>query len=267
MKHEFVDLPVEQRIACLKYLLKKEMSDWTSAAPTAAAARSDSDRGFQAIIFVDDPEQASVVCDAVRAVLQANPPSRPSLPVQPIAPTTNPDATAAGTGGRVSLLSRKKRLAPTATAAVTVTASPSTAAAAAAGEEQKPKNAPAKTSDVVGDDDNVGGGVSYLSDSDSLDERAQALASFRTGASTVLVSSELAARGLDVPSISHVFLMGLPDSVESYLHRAGRAGRLGRAGKVVTFISEEEKFVVQRYSNELGIEISRRAINSRKKSD
>lgn len=54
--------------------------------------------------------------------------------------------------------------------------------------------------------------------------------------------------------------MSLPSRMEEYLHRAGRTGRLGRGGKVVTFTSEEEQFVVERFSNELGVPIRQRLL-------
>jgi superfamily II DNA/RNA helicase len=61
--------------------------------------------------------------------------------------------------------------------------------------------------------------------------------------------------------------MKLPDNVDEYLHKAGRTGRLGRKGKAITFVSTEENFVVQRFSNELGVPIHKRAIKSVKKTE
>ena len=54
--------------------------------------------------------------------------------------------------------------------------------------------------------------------------------------------------------------MSLPSRMEEYLHRAGRTGRLDRGGTVVTFTSEEERFVVERFSNELGVPIKQRQL-------
>ena len=56
--------------------------------------------------------------------------------------------------------------------------------------------------------------------------------------------------------------MKLPNNVDEYLHKAGRTGRLGRRGKAITFTSSEENFVVQRFSNELGVPIYKRAIKT-----
>ena len=52
--------------------------------------------------------------------------------------------------------------------------------------------------------------------------------------------------------------LSLPEVSEDYLHRAGRTGRLGRPGKVVTVTRLEQDFVIQRFQNELGIQINRR---------
>lgn len=56
--------------------------------------------------------------------------------------------------------------------------------------------------------------------------------------------------------------MKLPDNVDEYLHKSGRTGRLGRSGKAITFISKEEVFVVQRFSNELGVPIHKRIVKT-----
>ena len=102
--------------------------------------------------------------------------------------------------------------------------------------------------------------VGLLCDSMSLDERANVMASFRLGEINTLICTDMAARGIDVPGITHVVQFNLPKTVENYLHRAGRTGRLGRSGKVITLTDYEEDFVIQRYSNELGITINKRVL-------
>ena len=57
--------------------------------------------------------------------------------------------------------------------------------------------------------------------------------------------------------------LSLPPRVEDYVHRAGRAGRLGRQGKVITLISNEEEFVLQRFANELGVPITKRNLKAK----
>ena len=65
--------------------------------------------------------------------------------------------------------------------------------------------------------------------------RLAALDEFKTGASPLLIASDVAARGLDIPSVSHVFNFDVPSNAEDYVHRIGRTGRAGREGKAFTF--------------------------------
>ena len=65
--------------------------------------------------------------------------------------------------------------------------------------------------------------------------RLAALGEFKTGASPLLIASDVAARGLDIPSVSHVFNFDVPSNAEDYVHRIGRTGRAGREGKAFTF--------------------------------
>jgi superfamily II DNA/RNA helicase len=83
--------------------------------------------------------------------------------------------------------------------------------------------------------------------------RKQALDDFRAARATVLVSSDLAARGLDIPGISHVIAMDVPVDSEAYIHRAGRTGRAGRRGIMVTIGDEEELGRFAALEKKLGI--------------
>ncbi|MEZ0171063.1 DEAD/DEAH box helicase [Microvirga sp. TS319] len=67
--------------------------------------------------------------------------------------------------------------------------------------------------------------------------RMAALDSFRTGEMPILVASDVAARGLDIPIVSHVFNYDVPHHAEDYVHRIGRTGRAGRAGHAFTLVS------------------------------
>ncbi|MGJ3262603.1 MAG: DEAD/DEAH box helicase [Salinarimonas sp.] len=72
-----------------------------------------------------------------------------------------------------------------------------------------------------------------------MDQRARMLAleAFRTGESKILVASDVAARGLDIPAVSHVFNYDVPHHAEDYVHRIGRTGRAGRAGAAFTLVA------------------------------
>ncbi len=65
-------------------------------------------------------------------------------------------------------------------------------------------------------------------------QRTRTLESFRDGTLHLLVASDVAARGLDIPAVSHVFNFDVPSHPEDYVHRIGRTGRAGRAGKAMT---------------------------------
>jgi len=76
-----------------------------------------------------------------------------------------------------------------------------------------------------------------------LDQKAReaVLSRFRSNQLKVLVATDVAARGLDIEDISHVFNYHLPDDAEVYVHRIGRTGRAGKAGVAITLVSPREK--------------------------
>lgn len=67
-------------------------------------------------------------------------------------------------------------------------------------------------------------------------QRQRALNDFKTNRAKVLVATDVAARGLDIPNVSHVINFDAPSSHEDYIHRIGRTGRAGKLGKALTFI-------------------------------
>jgi ATP-dependent RNA helicase RhlE len=71
----------------------------------------------------------------------------------------------------------------------------------------------------------------------SQPQREAALRQFREGHTRVLVATDIAARGLDVDSVSHVINFDVPDVPEDYVHRVGRTGRAGREGKAITIVT------------------------------
>lgn len=67
-------------------------------------------------------------------------------------------------------------------------------------------------------------------------EREDALKSFRSGNTPILVATAVAARGLDIPHVTHVINYDLPSDVEEYVHRIGRTGRMGNLGKSIVIL-------------------------------
>ena len=85
------------------------------------------------------------------------------------------------------------------------------------------------------------------------EERKQAMDDFRNGTALVLIASDVAARGLDLPGVTHVFNLDVPTQSKAYLHRVGRTGRAGRKGVAFTLMTEGEERLVPRYERELSI--------------
>ena len=70
--------------------------------------------------------------------------------------------------------------------------------------------------------------------------RLKMLAAFRNNEVTYLIASDVAARGLDIPEVSHIFNFDVPIHAEDYVHRVGRTGRAGRVGHAFTMVTREE---------------------------
>ncbi len=76
-------------------------------------------------------------------------------------------------------------------------------------------------------------------------QREKTLARYREGKFNILVATDVAARGLDIPAISHVVNYDLPSCSADYVHRIGRTGRAGRKGVAFSFVSKEQKYLLR----------------------
>lgn len=76
-------------------------------------------------------------------------------------------------------------------------------------------------------------------------EREDALASFRSGRTPILVATAVAARGLDIPNVKHVINFDLPSDIDEYVHRIGRTGRAGHTGVAVSFFNDKNRNVAR----------------------
>jgi ATP-dependent RNA helicase RhlE len=75
----------------------------------------------------------------------------------------------------------------------------------------------------------------------SQNQRDRAIADFRAGLTRVLVATDVAARGIDIPGVTHVYNFDLPEVAENYVHRIGRTARAGAAGIAHAFCAGDEK--------------------------
>ncbi|HAJ38235.1 MAG TPA: ATP-dependent helicase [Chloroflexi bacterium] len=91
-------------------------------------------------------------------------------------------------------------------------------------------------------------------------DRERVLERVRQGALRFLVATDVAARGLDIPELSHVIQYEPPEDVENYIHRAGRTGRAGAAGVAITLVSRVDKGMLDRAVKHYKLPIVERAL-------
>jgi ATP-dependent RNA helicase DeaD len=94
----------------------------------------------------------------------------------------------------------------------------------------------------------------------SQQARESVLERVRRGALRFLVATDIAARGLDIPSLSHVIQYEPPEEAEAYIHRAGRTGRAGATGIAISLVNKGEKFTLERIARQYNIPMEERAI-------
>lgn len=90
----------------------------------------------------------------------------------------------------------------------------------------------------------------------SQGQRERALDAFRAGTVQVLVATDIAARGIDVDTVTHVFNHDLPSLPESYVHRIGRTGRAGRSGFAITLCDAEQRAWLHDVEREIGLTLT-----------
>lgn len=93
-------------------------------------------------------------------------------------------------------------------------------------------------------------------------ERERVMDRFRAGQCRILVATDIAARGLDVSGVSHVFNFDIPWDAEQYIHRVGRTARAGRSGTAITLIESNQQRHLQRLERESGAKFQRLEIPS-----
>lgn len=92
---------------------------------------------------------------------------------------------------------------------------------------------------------------------DAKQSRQSAIAAIKGGRAQLLLSTDLAARGLDIPAVDYVINLDFPESAQVYQHRAGRTARAGHQGAVITLIDFKEAVKLEQLGKKLGIEFER----------
>ncbi|WP_343337453.1 DEAD-box ATP-dependent RNA helicase CshC [Terrisporobacter petrolearius] len=87
----------------------------------------------------------------------------------------------------------------------------------------------------------------------SKEDRKNAMTSFRSGKAAILVSSDLSARGLDIPDVSHIFNLDFPPSKNEYLHRCGRSARGNNKGSAISIVTNQNLNTIRDYKRQFKI--------------
>ncbi|NQD66552.1 DEAD/DEAH box helicase [Bacillus haikouensis] len=92
-------------------------------------------------------------------------------------------------------------------------------------------------------------------------ERKQSLDRFRAGKVPMLLTTDVAARGLDITDVSHVIHFDFPTDTKQYIHRSGRTGRMGAEGTVISLVSKREQSFLEKLSKELNLPFQEKTIH------
>lgn len=106
----------------------------------------------------------------------------------------------------------------------------------------------------------AGYSVTSLHSDRSQSQRQSALNGFKAGRYQIMVATDIAARGLDVESISHVINYDMPDTADAYIHRIGRTGRMERSGDAFTLVTPDDGEMVRTLEKILGHRLNRETL-------
>jgi ATP-dependent RNA helicase DeaD len=90
----------------------------------------------------------------------------------------------------------------------------------------------------------------------SQGSRDGVMLAFKGGRVPILVATDVAARGLDISTVTHVINYDVPTSPDTYVHRIGRTGRVGRSGRAITFVESRQKRELEAIERHIGTEIA-----------
>ncbi|WP_201450103.1 DEAD/DEAH box helicase [Pontibacillus sp. HMF3514] len=101
--------------------------------------------------------------------------------------------------------------------------------------------------------------VGVLNSDSNKQDRANTLKDFRAGNLPLLLSTDVAARGLDITDLTHIIHVDLPEDINQYIHRSGRTGRLGStSGTVISVVTPKEEKMLKKFSRDLEIPVSKK---------
>ncbi|WNR45703.1 DEAD/DEAH box helicase [Paenibacillus roseipurpureus] len=106
----------------------------------------------------------------------------------------------------------------------------------------------------------VGLSIEALYGEASKQDRAKVMGNFRDGKFQLLLATDVAARGLDIEGVTHVFHLDVATNAEYYLHRVGRTGRMGREGTSISIVTTKELFIIEKFEKQLGITIEPKSL-------
>jgi ATP-dependent RNA helicase DeaD len=90
----------------------------------------------------------------------------------------------------------------------------------------------------------------------SQGSRDGVMLAFKAGRVPILVATDVAARGLDISTVTHVINYDVPTSPDTYVHRIGRTGRVGRSGRAITFVEDRQKRELEAIERHIGTSIA-----------
>jgi ATP-dependent RNA helicase RhlE len=108
--------------------------------------------------------------------------------------------------------------------------------------------------------DHAGYRVTSLHSNRSQNQRQAALNGFKSGHFQIMVATDIAARGLDVESISHVINFDIPDTADAYIHRIGRTGRAERTGDAFTLVTPDDTDMIRTLEKIMGKPLPRQTL-------
>ena len=102
--------------------------------------------------------------------------------------------------------------------------------------------------------------LGVITGNSTKNERMESMRNFREGKLSLLLATDVSARGLDVPGLTHVINFDLPRNSKQYIHRAGRVGRMGAKGTVVSVMTPREESILKRICAQVDITLSERQL-------